>query len=210
MGHELLSHDKRGPVGQPGLGYALGGVHALDLRGIHLHVRALLQVYDRRRVHNALAGAVALGVVLFHVLDLGVPAHIEGVYAVVLAVLAAAVGYAAAGYYRHVTVGAYVEVVINEVLEAALLDNDGYVHALVLGAGLYEYVDAGLVLFGDDVYVGRRAAPGQLAVGADVVSALRHTVQVGYLGEQRPLYCVHCHFPHLLRPRPGGRRSRRR
>ena len=41
----------------------------LDLGRLHLHVGVLAEVDDRRRVHDVLAVAVALAVVLFDVDD---------------------------------------------------------------------------------------------------------------------------------------------
>ena len=53
---------------------------------------------------------------LFHIADLCILTNMEGVYAVVNAVSASAVGYAAAGDDRHIAVLAYVEIIIYKVL----------------------------------------------------------------------------------------------
>ena len=147
---------------------------------------------------------VAVGIVLLDVLQPRVPVQVEAVYAVVLTVLIAAVVDAAAGDDCDVRALADVEVVVHEILEAALLDYDGDVDALVLRAGLDIYVYAWLVALGDDVYVRGGVPPLKLAVGADVVRALGHAVQIGYLREQVALNLVKCHAvpPYTAASRP--------
>src|SRR5699024_11356704 len=60
----------------------LGIVDAGDLGGLHLNLGVFLQVDDGGGVHDLLAQAVALAVVLFHIAEPGVFAHKEGVDAV--------------------------------------------------------------------------------------------------------------------------------
>ena len=57
-------------------------------------------------------------------------------------------------------------------------------HALVLGAGFDDNVNARLVRLGDDINILGRRAAGELPVGTDVVRALRHVVQIRDLFEQ--------------------------
>ena len=158
---------------------ALGVVHALDLHHLHLDAAALADIDLGAGVHDALAAAGALAVVLLDVFDLGVFADVEAVYAVVGGVLIAAVGDAAAGDDDHVAVVADEEVVVHDLLQPALGEDDGDVDALVLRAGLDADVDAGLVGLGGDLDIGGGVAPGGLAVGADVIGALGHLVQIG-------------------------------
>ena len=77
--HDLFLDDERGAVRQVGLRVAVCGVDALDLGRLHLHVGVLAEVDDRRRVHDVLAVAVALAVVLFDVAHPGVLADEEAV-----------------------------------------------------------------------------------------------------------------------------------
>ena len=118
---------------------------------------------------------------LFYIVDLGVFAHIEGVDAVVLGGLRPLVVDAAAGDDDHVAVRADEEVVVDQVVQAGLRQQDRDMDGLVLGAGLDVDVDAGLVLFGDDVDVCGGLAGVQLAVLADVIGPLGGALQVSDL-----------------------------
>ena len=97
VGHDLFLDDERRTVGQMRLRVADGGVDALDLGRLHLHVGVLAEVNDRRRVHDVLAVSVALTVVLFNVAHAGILADEEAVDPVVAGLLRAAVVDAAAG-----------------------------------------------------------------------------------------------------------------
>ena len=156
--HDLFLDDERGAVRQVGLRVAVCGVDALDLGRLHLHVGVLAEVDDRRRVHDVLAVAVALAVVLFDVAHPGVLADEEAVDAVVAGLLRAAVVDAAAGDDGHIAVLADVKVIVDHVLEAGLGNDDRDVHALVFRAGGDVNVDAGLVFLRDDVDVRGRVA----------------------------------------------------
>ena len=81
-----------------------------------------LQVDHGLGVHDVAAGlaGVLLAVVLLHVAHLGVFADVEGVDAVVAALVAAGVVDAAAGHDVHVAVVADVEVVVDHLTEAGL------------------------------------------------------------------------------------------
>ena len=165
-------------------GVALRVVHALDLHHLHLHAAALADVDLGAGVHDALAAAGALAVVLLNVFELAVFADVEAVHAVMGGVLVAAVGDAAARDDDHVAVVAHKEVVVHDLLQAALGKHHGDMDALVFRAGLDADVDAGLVGLGADLNVGGGVAARRLAVCADVVGALRHLVQVGDLSQQ--------------------------
>ena len=136
------------------------------------------------RSHHLLAAAVALAVVLFDIAQLGVFGQVESVDAVVLGIAAAAVVDAAAGNDGDIGALPDVEVVVDQILQAGLAEDNGNVYALVLGERADKDIDAGLVLLGHNINVGGGVASGQLAVGADVVSADRQAVEVGDLPQQ--------------------------
>jgi hypothetical protein len=62
---------------------------------------------------------------------------------------------------------------------------------LIFGARLDDDVDAVLVLFTDNVDVGGGVPGGRLSVGPDVISPLRHIMELGDLLQQILLYRVH-------------------
>ncbi|CAN4051266.1 IS66 family transposase, partial [Dysosmobacter welbionis] len=133
VGQQPLCDDGLGPLAADDLGVPLGGVHAPDLHRVHLDGGALLQIHDGLGVHDLLAPAVPLSVVLFRVVDMGVFAHMEGVDAVVAGLLVAAVVDAAAGHDLHIAVPADVEVVVHRLFHTGLGDDDGDVAGLALG-----------------------------------------------------------------------------
>ena len=179
-GEDFFVDDEGGAVGEITGGFANGVVDAFDLGGFHLKLGAFGEVEDGGWVHDLLAAAVAFAEMLFDVFDLGIFADVEGVDAVVLAVAAtAAVVDAAAGDDGDVAVFADVEIVVDEILEAALLHDDWDVHGFVDGAILNVDLDALAFLLGNDLDIGGGAAAGCLAVGADVVGADGEGVEVG-------------------------------
>ena len=181
VGHDLLVDDQGSAVGQLGLGDAVGGVHALDLRRLHLHVGALGHLHLGGGIHDAAALAVARAVVLLHVLDLGVLAQEEAVDAAVLAVTVACIVDATARHDGDVAVSADVEVVVDQLAKTRLGEEHGDVHALVLGTGLDVDIDTGGIGLFHDLNVLGGVLPLQLAVDAEGVSTLGHFMQVGYL-----------------------------
>ena len=96
------------------LGKALGGVDAADLHGFQRDAGAFLQIEDGLGVQDPLAGAFAFTIVLFHIGDLGVFAHIEGVDTVVLGIAVAAVVNTAACHDLHIGVLADEEIIVDE------------------------------------------------------------------------------------------------
>ena len=191
VGEQALGDDGLRPGGALHPGVPLGGVHALDLDGLQLHAGPLLQIDDGLGVEDALAVAAALAVVLLGVLHVGMPAHIKGVDAVVLAALVAVVMNAAAGDDVHVAVLAHEKVVVNHVGQAALGKDHRDVHLLPLGVGADADVDAGLVRLGDDLDE-LAVLPGlQLAVLPDVEGALGIALHVGDLVKQVGINGVH-------------------
>ena len=181
VGHHLLVDDEGGVGAKGGPGGADGGVHALDLGGLHLHIAALAQLHHSGGVHDVLAVAVPLAIVPLDIAHPGVFAHVEGVDAVVLAVLHAAVVDAAAGHDGHVAVVPHEKVVIDQIGQAALAEDHGDVDRLVLGARLDDDVNAVLVGLGHDVDVGGGVPAGLFAVGPDVIGPFGHFMQLGHL-----------------------------
>ena len=184
MGEQLLGEHQLGVRAQLGVGVAHRARHAAQLHHLHLAGGALLHVHVGGGVQDALAGALALAVVLLHVAHAAVLAQVEAVDAVVLGGVVGVVVDAAAGDDGDVAVLAHVEGVVHDVLQARLRHDDGDVHRLALGAVRDADVDAGVVGLGGNVDVGRGMALDQLAVLAHVEGALRHAVHIGDLGEQ--------------------------
>ena len=147
------------------------GVYAADLAHVHLHRRALLEIDDRRGIHNVFAVAVALAVMLLDVFDAGVFPDIERMHAVVLGGVRAAVVDAAAGNDRDVRALADVKIVVHRFAEPRFGDDDRDV-AAVLAAGDKADIDAGLIGFRGDGDVFGIDAPGAAGVLADIESAL--------------------------------------
>ena len=87
-----------------------------------------------------------LAVVLLGVVDPAVLPDVEGVNAVVAALVAAGVVDAAPGHDVHVAVVGHIEVVVYHVAHARLADDDGDVTGLALGARLEADVNAGLAV----------------------------------------------------------------
>ena len=94
-----------------------------DLGSVHVHCGAFFKINDRCRVHEPLAGACSLAVVLLDVLYLRILSDMESMDAVMLAVVSAAVADAAPCDDGYVTVGAYEKVVINALLVAGFADD---------------------------------------------------------------------------------------
>ena len=146
VSEKALGDDGLGVLAADDLRLAHGGVDAADLHGLHLDARALVKVDDRGGVHHARAAAVALAVVLFRVAHVGVFANVEGVDAVVAALVAAGVVDAAACDDVDVAVFADVEVVVDHFGHAALADDDGDVALLALRTVLDADDDAAFTL----------------------------------------------------------------
>ena len=115
VGEQTFLDNQLGVLACLGLGVPLGVVHAADLAQIQGHGSTFLQVNDGLGVQDALASAGAFAVVLFGIGHLGVFAHVEGVDAVMLAVIAAAVVDATAGHDVHLSPFADEEVVVDPV-----------------------------------------------------------------------------------------------
>ena len=178
-GEDFFVDDEGGAVGEVAGGFTNGVVDAFDLGGFHLKLGTFGEMEDGGWVHDLLAAAVAFAEMLFDVFDLGIFADVEGVDAVVLAVAAtAAVVDAAAGDDGDVAVFADVEIVVDEILEAALLHDDWDVHGFVDGAVLDMDLDALALLLWNDLDVGSRTAAGSLAIGADIISPDWECVEV--------------------------------
>ena len=178
VGHQALPHHQLRAGGKLRRGRALCGIHALDLHHLHLRGAVLFHVHFRAGIQDPLAGAVAGAVVLLHILHLRVLTHIEAVDAVVLGVGVAAVVDAAARHDEHVRALADMEIIVHQLCEPALGHDHRDVHAFVLCPGLYIDIQPGAALLRDDVDVRGALASRGLAVGADIVGALRNIVKV--------------------------------
>ncbi len=157
---------------------ALRGVHALYLDHLHLAVAALVHVDLGLGIQDALPGAVAGTVVLFHITDARVLSDMEAVHAVMLGILLAAVVYTAAGDDQNVAVLAHIKIVVDSFRHPAFADDHGNVHAFLFSARLDDYVYAADVSLGDDIDVCGGVAAFLLAVNAEIVSAGGDAVQV--------------------------------
>ena len=113
---------------------------------------------------------------------MGIFADVEGVYAVMAALVAAGVVDAAAGDDVHVAVLTDVEVVVDHLGKAGLADDDGDVALLALCAGLDADDDAALALrLGDDLNMLGGLAGLAAAVLTDVERADGLAREVGDL-----------------------------
>ena len=151
VGEQTLGDDSLGVLAAHQLRIASGGVDAADLNGFHLDARTLVKIDDRLRIHDVFSFAVALAVMLFGVVDAGVFADMEGVYAVMAAFVAAGVVDAAAGDNVNIAVLADIKVVIDHLRYAGFADDDGNMAGFAPGAVLDADVDALLAvgLWGD-------------------------------------------------------------
>ena len=178
---------------------ALGGVYAADLYHFHLAERALLQVHGSDGIQDAFARSVTVAVVLFHVFHARILAHAEGMDAVMLALLVAAVVDATARDDQYVCALADVEIVIHHIVHAAFGQNDRDVYAFILGKGLDGDINARFVGLGFDLNICARGTGKRLSILADVVSPLGNLVQVCYRFEEGAVDLVHfCHDLTLL------------
>ena len=110
---------------------------------------------DGFRVHDLLALAVPVAVVLFYVAYAGVFADMESMNAVVLRAVVAAAVDAAAGDDDDVSPFSDVKIIVYDVLEAGLAQDDGNVHSFVLRFRLNIHVDARTVLLRFDFDMSR-------------------------------------------------------
>ena len=198
MGQQLFRDDPLAAGAHHNFGVPLGGVDAPDLGGLHVDGGPLLQVDDGLGIHDALAGALALAVVLLHIAHLGVLPHVEGMHTVVLAGLTAGIVDAAAGDDVHIAVRAHVKIVVDQVVQAGLGDDDRDVDRLVFGARSDVNVDARLVGLGVDDDVGGVGPPVQPPVLPDVVGPHRGLFQVCDLLEELPVHVVHFIAPSFI------------
>lgn len=195
MGVDLFADDELCARLKHGTRCADGGVNALDLRRLHLQAGVLPQTDIRRRVHDVLAVAVARGVVLFHILHLGVFPDMEGMDAAVLARRLPAIMDAAARDDEHVRAVLHIEIVVYLLLVVRLGDDDGNMNALPLRLARNKDIDARFaILSALDADMRRAAASVRLAVLSDIVCTVRHLVQVGDLHEQHFFQFVHSYL----------------
>ena len=184
MRHDLLTDDQRRTVCKLCAGHADCGVHAAQLSRFHFHIATLGNLDLGGGIEHALTRSLALAVVLFHVFELGVLANVEAVNTVVRGFLVAGIVNTTACHDEHVGVLTDIKIVIYKILQSRLGQQHGNIHALVLGAGLDDDIDTGLVRLGHDINVGGGVSCGTLTVGTDVIRALGHDLQIHDLGEK--------------------------
>ncbi len=132
-------------------------------------------------IHNPFPAAVARAVMLFHVFHLCVFLHEKTMDAGMRRGGGTAVMDAAAGYDRNIAVLSHKKVVVHALLQTALAKNHRNVHALPFRARFDPNVDAGTVLLRRNIYMSGGISSRHLAVGTDIVRALRHFMQVRHL-----------------------------
>ena len=184
MGHQAFPNHQFGTGRQFRRSGAFRVIHALDLHHFHFGIAAFFHVHFRTGIQDALAASRAGSVVFFNVLDPGVLSHIEAVNTVMLGVLVAAVVNTAAGNDHHVRALADEEVVIHHFLQSALGHHNGNMHAFVLGSGLDPDLQSADFFLGYNFNIGCGLSSCGSAVGTDVVSAFRYSVQVRHFTQQ--------------------------
>ena len=143
---------------------------------------------------------------LLNILDLRVFSNEKAMDAVVLGILAAAVINTATGHDHHITVLADIEIIVHRFFQAACTENHRDMNALVFGPGFYMDIDSAAVGLGDDIDIGCGIAPGELAVGSEIIGSGWNLVQVCNLLDQPLLNSVQFHHVSLLLTAASGRR----
>ena len=150
--------------------------------GFHFHSSVFVQEYHRFGVHNVFTVTIPLTIVLFHVLNLGVFAHVKGVYAVVAGshIYAAAVVDTATSYDNDVSVFADMEIVVYHFLQTRFTDNYGDMHTFVFRVWFDIDINTRFaVRFGNDIDICRRVTTCKFAVATDIVRAFGYAVKIG-------------------------------
>ena len=110
---------------------------------------------DGFRVHDLLALAVPVAVVLFYIADAGILADMEGMNAVVLRAVVATAVDATTGDDNHIGPFSDVKIIVYDILETGLAQDDGNMHGFVLRFRLNIHVDARTVLLRFDFDMSR-------------------------------------------------------
>ena len=184
--HDFFAHDERCLVGKRCFGFAVGAVNALDLGGLHFHIRALGKICHGGGVHDIFAVAVTLTVVLFNISYARVLGKVKGVNAAVLTGISAAVVDTAPRHDRDVAVLTDVKVVVNKLFDTRLREQNGDMQTLVFRAGLHVNVDALLVGLCHDLDVFGVVLAKELAVNYSHLrpdGTLWYTIAPGVAGE---------------------------
>ena len=121
-----------------------------------------------------------------------------------LGILGSAVVNTAACHDDNIAVLSDEKVVVDDFLEAALVQDDGNMDAFVFGARLDLDVDTGAILLGDDINVRGGIADGEFAVRTDIDGTFRHLVEVGDFHQQSFLDLIYFfYFQHVFSPFVG-------
>ena len=146
---------------------------------------------DGFRVHDLLAFAVSVAVVLFYVADTGIFADVEGMDAIVLRTVVAAAVDAAAGDDDDVGSFSDIKIIVYDVLEASLAQDDGNMHGFVLRFRLNIHVDARTIFLRFDFDMSRRSTADALTVRADIICSFRNAMQISNDFQQMFLILIH-------------------
>ena len=143
-----------------------------------------------------------LAVVLLGIEHARILADVEGMNAVVRGILVSVIVNAAAGDDLDVAVFADIKVVVDQILDAALCENDRNVNLLADRAVLHADVDAGEILLGGNGDIGARALGVGTAVHAQTERAceiLRHDADLAQHVQlvAADIESVHCLTPSL-------------
>ena len=103
--------------------------------------------------------------------------HKKTIKDVLIGVAAGVVVDAAARDDRHIRPLADIKIVIHRLAKIAHRQQDGDMHRLIDHPGLNDDVDAVLILFGDDLYVGGGISRQKFSVFADVEAAFWYVMQ---------------------------------
>ena len=115
---------------------------------------------------------------LFHILDLGIFAHVKAVYAVMLGILLAAVADPASGDNHDIAVIPDEKVVVYRLLNPAFAENYRNMDTFILGSRLNPYINARALFFCNNIYIRCGLPSGHLTVRPNIIGPLRHSVEI--------------------------------
>ena len=178
MSHKPFPDHQLRTLCQTGLCLPVSRIYPLDLHHLHLHDASLFHSDLSNRVQNALTIPVSFPIVLLHIPDSGILPHIKPVNSVMLGILIPAVVNTAAGYNHHITVLSDVEIIVNHILHAALTQHHRNMHALILGPRPDTDIDPADLCLGCNINICCGIPACHPAIGADIVSSLRNSMEI--------------------------------
>ncbi len=189
MGHQPLRHHKGSIFRQGCPGLAVRGINPFNLHRFHLHVSVLADFHNSFRIHNPSAVSGTAAVMLFHIFDTGALFNKKAVNPVMLAVLMPTVVDAATGNNGHIRSRSNMKIIIYQFLNTALAHHHRNINRFVLCARRYKNINPLHLCFAHNAHIGRALTLRRDAVGANIESALRHSLQSGNL-QQQVLLCL--------------------